>query len=351
MWLLRAVPLKRLWLLLALSPFGSQAFARNTACAPRVAALVSQISEARTSPAVSTSQRQLRLRAAQDETSLFAENSFQEFMKGVSLPLASCLGREEVSSLLTDAIGAAFYNKTVEVLESGSSKNAQDFARAIRSRFGSTYLPGFNVFAEWNDSLPALPAGFNRGNSTVYFRLSGINKAQWFVYFIHEMAHALDADLSEAEALHARSTTLAGALSRWSPSADLSPSLPLDARAFAWVDLARGYLSEVKAWKTTLEVVQSLPETEVPASQLSFLEDPFGPESRWPLSHEDVHAVLFQRFKSPSTGLYSNVQLRNEFANALNEMNAAFSLGWNAVAAQRDSALLRIREFCLKAGD
>lgn len=323
----------------------SAAEATDVACPAEVRALEQSWLQARFGEAQDSSKRQALLAASDEALESVAVRLFAGFRAGRPLFPLSCLQEGGFRQRFVEHVNAAFFEGNVRVLEEEGGPEARAFAAEVRSRFGTVFLPGFQIFSEWTPRNTTLPAGFDRSAGGVFVRLSQLNHALFTTYFVHEVAHALDARLTAASRLSAGAVSVALALV--DPEAVQKNRAPL-AQAFAWVDMERAYLAEVRAWHTTLGVLSSLSDSALPRRSLWFLESPFGGLAA--LTREQIHTALFPRFTLNSTGLYENPVARAGLEAARSELEAVGSSRWLAVERLSQEAFEKVEAHIASSG-
>jgi hypothetical protein len=339
----------------------STAFASErapTACPDDLRILERAFVDSRTGPASSEAAREQAIASADARLAQRADAAFADFLAGRLLPPPTCGRDATFAARLREAVASRFYAGGIAALASSGAEAPRAFAARVTETFGTSYIPGFRVFAEWPATGPSLPAGFDRGSGAVFVRLGSVDRGKFFTYFVHEMAHALDTRLKRAERAHARAGALVGDLAAWmgggggatrdtdaDGGADSDASRRASLDAFAWVDLERGYLAEVRAWKDTLAVVSALPPSLVPRNELTFLDVPFGAVE--PLDEPTLAQRLGPRFVTPRTGFYANAPAREALERArasIAALAASGRQGWEEILARSEDAFGRVEK-------
>ncbi len=174
--------------------------------------------------------------------------------------------------------------------------------------FGPDYLAGFRVFAELSPNQGALdgPAGVSPGTGSVVAVLSKLPPEEWLLIFVHEMAHALDTQLIEAERRLSSDkrlwTELAAVVNSGKTLAQLNESEQKDIREWSRLALDRGLFAEVRAWTRTLKIWAELRasglNTTLPEGSRRLFEPLLASPTN--IDENAVLLILRPRFRLPS---------------------------------------------------
>ena len=266
-------------------------------------------------------------RALQD----FSAQAFVEFSKGSRLPRLEAAGRpsraypdwmlQEFRVRLESSVTQEFFRKTLEGLGANGSPSSQRFVRDTQQRFGDFYLAGFRIFSEFAGQRSE-QGRFSPGTGEIWIALQNLSFADWHVVFVHELAHALDPALAEADRSVSRNPDWWSLF--WSTKSQdsldaLAPSEREQILAFARALLNRGLLSEVRAWRATLSVLAEVAATDPAGFKQLTLPQPFSEVATWlqlSLSETELELAVFRslkpRFRLPQPGAQLDSLVMNQ---------------------------------------
>jgi hypothetical protein len=244
--------------------------------------------------------------------------------------IEACLTSPDLESSKTDffeTLYFEFYERTLARLRHARSSGLRRFVDLTdRTYRDNRRRPLFRLTGHFDQNSPGSPfAGVHRASGSIYMDLSQIPRDEWYVIFIHEMAHKLDAQLAQATRDYSLNLGLLSEFELWAqrPSlSDLPPEVREDLDLWLISGLHRGLWAEYRAWYITFilyqEGVQEGLWKAIPRFETVLAGRP--PAVNFALY---LYDHLVERAKMPNTGVYSSPIVREAIQQLLGQFRAS----------------------------
>jgi hypothetical protein len=233
-----------------------------------------------------------------------------------------CLPAPAERKALADALSAAFFEKTLSILENSKVSPLAEMAAEARRRSNGDQVALLLLREGISESFPAgRVAAFHRATHAIVMNFDALKPDEWLILFCHELAHAFDGRMQRAARVYA-DADLALTIGRWAQATADPGALPaLDRRALdRWLIAAldRGLLGEYRAWTVTLVAYEAGLRTGL-WRPIQFLEDWLALRRPSEPTAELAIRYLEPRFvdpdaRAPDAGLFSQPLVQNEIS-------------------------------------
>ncbi len=227
-----------------------------------------------------------------------------------SVLLANCLSTLPDGNSFYAAQQQVFFEKTVDDLSRGRHRKLILFTGAVKN-LSNTFFRLLS-HSSGEESLPNRPGGFHRGRRSLFMDFDMISSKEWTVIFSHEIAHALDQQLTKSVQLYRDPHVVKSivTISQLSGDTELSSQQRTDLRAWLTAGLDRGFLGEYRAWLVTLSIYYAGREENL-WPRINWLEQ-IAPQSESSQMRETLFRYLDSRFQDPEDGLFAKSIIKSE---------------------------------------
>jgi len=303
--------------------------------------LFGEFETTRIRPSATVGERQAQLARFDQNLRRYSQRIFQGFWSGGALPrleLSTRSSREWVNRdfrlRIESSVTQEFFKGTLGHLAENGRPRSNAFVERSKQKFGDFYLSGFRIFSEF-PKASGTNGGFSPGTGEVWVKLRDLSVTGWVTVFVHELSHALDATLLEAErslSLNSDWWQVYWRTKSFEKFVDLQVQDQQKVRLLARSLLDRGLLSEVRAWTATLQILAELSATEQLRPGTIELPEPFSDPNKWLIVNESqkdlerrVIKALRPRFSLPAVGAaLSSPALIQAIELTLNGVEACF---------------------------
>ena len=233
----------------------------------------------------------------------------------------ACLASDPLKSDFLQTLYSEFYEATLARLRAAKSPGIRRFVDLTDRKYRLNHKrPLFRLTGHFDqESSGSLFAGVHRASGSIYMDLAKIPRDQWYIIFIHEMAHKLDQDLAEAVTEYALSLGLMTELEDWarkSTLADLPAEVREDLETWLISGLNRGLWAEFRAWYVTFRLYQE-GVTEGLWQPIARFDEVLASKPSESSFAKHLYAFLESRAQMPAAGPYSSPLMREAIESLL----------------------------------
>lgn len=172
------------------------------------------------------------------------------------------------------------------------------------------------------DDRPDREGSFHRGKRSLFMDFGNLSKNDWFVTFIHELAHGVDSVMREAVVLFGRISTrqqVQAIVDTKSSVQDLNPQEKLVLKNWIIAGLNRGLLAEYRAWLLTFYAYQE-GLTDGSLTKVAWLEKIHNTKPANQSIETHIYRFLSETWTNPKTEIFAKplmqellTEIRNEY--------------------------------------
>lgn len=182
------------------------------------------------------------------------DQMYTSYRLGMSVVAGDCMSEAELREI-DPHLSEVFVSRSVDELERSHEPELKKFAAKIRASIASNQLLLFKFVGHRPDDLTneTLPAGFHRGQGSIFFDFAKIDRDDWLIYFVHEVAHRFDTHLTEAIQTYSQLDQVQDLVKTQRALSSQDQAL---ADKVLIAGMNRGYLAEVRAWSFTARIYE-----------------------------------------------------------------------------------------------
>lgn len=245
-----------------------------------------------------------------------AQNVFYDFINSdVKIEYRSFISDANDQENFKSALQKEAIDQTLELFRTSGSPVVLDFRSRIIKKATSSGM-GFSM-TESGKAIEDLPAGYIRAQGHIVMNYSIMNRNDWLFLFIHEFSHLIDPKLEQAvkEAIDFFKNDPQFVLHMMSSIKNVSSisELPIEDQKkidqYLRLSLQRGWIAEITAWTTTMEVYKELKDNSKVGS-IEWANEMIKNKSHTTTWKSFFSTYLKDRFSYPEDSIYKNDLIR-----------------------------------------